>query len=66
MNTWRKIVVGVALGAYLAGFGVLTGMVIERIRFDGQRSEVIGRYQQALREWQMYRIALEKDAERPR
>ena len=66
MNTWRKIVVGVALGAYLVGFGILTGMVIERIRFDGQRSEVIGRYQQALREWQIHRIALEKDAERPR
>ena len=60
MNTWRKVVVGVGLGAYLVGFGVLSGMVVERMRFDRQRSEVIGRYEQALREWQMYRIALEK------
>jgi hypothetical protein len=60
VNTWRKIVVGVGLGAYLVGLGVLSGMMMERMRFDSQRSEVIGRYQQALREWQMYRIALEK------
>jgi hypothetical protein len=63
VNTWRKIVVGVGLGAYLIGLGVLSGMVIERIRFDQQRSDVLGRYEQALREWQGYRIALEKASE---
>jgi hypothetical protein len=66
VNTWRKIVLGITLGGYLLGLGTLVGMVIERMRFDGQRSEVLGRYEHALREWQTYRIALEKDAERPR
>jgi hypothetical protein len=66
VNTWRRIVVGVGLGAYLIGFRILSGMVIERIRFDAKRAEVLGRYQQALREWQTYRIALERDAEKPR
>jgi hypothetical protein len=63
VNTWRKIVVGVGLGAYLIGFGVLAGMVIERMRFDQQRSDVLGRYEQALREWKASRIALEKATE---
>jgi len=61
-----KTVVGILVGAYLLVVGMLAGMVIDRIRFDGQRSEVIGRYEQALRDWQTYRIALEKSAERQR
>ena len=66
MKTWNKIVVGVGLGAYLVGFGVLSGIAIERIRFDRQRSGVLDHYQQVLRDWQMQRIALEKSAEAPR
>ena len=66
MKTSNKIVVGIGLGAYLVGLGVLSGMVIERMRFDVKRAEVIGRYEQALHDWQMYRIALEKSAETPR
>lgn len=66
MKTSNKIVVGIGLGAYLVGLGVLSGMVIERMWFDAKRAEVIGHYQQALRDWQMYRIALEKSAETPR
>lgn len=61
-----KTVVGILVGAYLLGVGMLVGMVVDRIRFDGQRSEVLGRYEQALRDWQTYRIALEKSAERRR
>lgn len=60
MNTWRRAVLGVGLGVYLVGVGMLAGMAIDRMRFDRQRSEVLGRYEQALREWQTYRIALEK------
>ena len=66
MNTWRKIVLGVGLGVYLLGMGMFIGIVIERMRFDGQRSEVLARYEGALREWQTYRIAIEKDAASPR
>jgi hypothetical protein len=36
---------------------------MDRMRFDRQRSEVLGHYEQALREWQTYRMALEKHAE---
>jgi hypothetical protein len=36
------------------------------MRFDRQRSEVLGRYEQALREWQTFRIALEQGAARQR
>lgn len=61
-----KTVVGILVGAYLLVVGMLAGMVIDRIRFDGQRSEVLGRYEQALRDWQTYRITLEKSAERQR
>ena len=32
------------------------------MRFDVQRTEVLARYEQALREWKTYRIAFEKDA----
>lgn len=66
MKTSNKTVVGIGLGAYLVAFGVLSGMVIERMCFDAKRAEVIGRYEQALHDWQMYRIALEKGAETPR
>jgi hypothetical protein len=59
----RKIAIGVGLGVYLVGFGMLAGMLTERMRFDRQRSEVLGHYEQALREWQTYRMALEKNAE---
>jgi len=51
---------------YLTVLGFLTGMVVERMRFDRQRSEVLSHYEQALREWQTYRMALEKHAEAQR
>lgn len=61
-----RTVVGILVGACLFVVGMLAGVVVDRIRFDGQRSEVLGRYEQALRDWQAYRIALEKSAERQR
>jgi hypothetical protein len=62
----RKIAIGVGLGVYLVGFGMLAGMLTERMRFDRQRSEVLGHYEEALREWRTYRMALEKHAEAQR
>jgi hypothetical protein len=62
----RKIAIGVGLGVYLVGFGMLAGMLTERMRFDRQRSEVLGHYDEALREWQTYRMALEKHADAQR
>ena len=58
----RITLVGVMAGTYLLGLGVLAGVVIDRMQFDRQRSEVLHRYEQALQEWHMYRMTLEKDA----
>jgi hypothetical protein len=60
LNARGNRLIGVGLGVYLVVIGMLVGMVIDRMRFDGQRSAVLGRYEQALQEWQTYRIALEK------
>lgn len=57
----------VLVGICLLVLGMLLGVLVERIRFDRQRSEVIGRYEQALRDWQSYQISLEKGRKlRPR
>ena len=57
-----KALVAIAVGAYLLGFGMLAGMALDRMRFGVQRTAVLTRYEQALREWKTYRMALEKDA----
>jgi len=62
VNTRKKVLIGLGLGAYLLGFGVLMGVTIDRMQYDQHRSEVLGRYEQTLREWQTYRMALEKNA----
>jgi hypothetical protein len=41
---------------------MLVGTVLDRMRFDVQRTAVLTRYEQALREWKTYRMAFEKDA----
>jgi hypothetical protein len=58
----RKIVIGVGLGVYLVTLGMLAGIAIDRMRFDHQRSDVLGRYERTVKELQAYRMALEKDA----
>ena len=63
MNTTRRVVLGIVLSAYLLGLGVLAGIVLERMRFDRQRIEVLRRYDEAVREWHSVRMALEKRVE---
>jgi hypothetical protein len=62
----RKLVIGAGLGVYLVGLGMLAGVMLDRMRFDHQRSEVLARYDRAVRDWQGYQIALEKRAGAPR
>jgi hypothetical protein len=56
----RRIVVGVGLGVYLIGFGMLVGMALDRMRFDRERSEVLARYERSLTDLNAHRMALEK------
>ena len=58
----HKTLIAIAVGVYLLGFGILVGMMLDRMRFDGQRTAVLTRYEQALGEWKTYRMAFEKDA----
>ena len=41
---------------------MLVGAVLDRMRFDAQRTAVLTRYEQALREWKTYRMVFEKYA----
>jgi hypothetical protein len=56
----RRLVIGIGLGVYLVGFGVLAGMMLDRMRYDRQRAEVLARYERSLTELNAHRIALEK------
>jgi len=58
----RVTLMGVVVGTYLLGLGVLAGVVIDRMQFDRQRSEVLHRYEEALQQWHGYLMTLEKDA----
>lgn len=59
----RRVVLAVGIGVYLVGFGMLTGMMVDRMRFDRQRSEVLARYDRAVTDLHAHRMALEKVAE---
>ena len=57
---------GVVVGTYLLGLGVLAGVVIDRMQFYRQRSEVLRRYKEALQQWHASQMTLDKDAAGPR
>jgi hypothetical protein len=56
----RITLMSVLVGAYLVCFGLLTGVVIDRMLFDKHRSQVLGAYERALRDWHSYQMMLEK------
>ena len=60
MEARRKALIGIGLGLYLVGFGMLTGVAVERMRFDHKRADVLDRYDEALREWHAFRMELER------
>ena len=64
MNTGRKALCVLGLGLYLLGFGMLAGVAIERMRWDHERAEALARYDEAVREWHAFRIALERSVDR--
>ncbi len=61
----RIKMISVFVGAYLLGFGMLAGVVADRMLFDRKRSEVLGRYEQALQQWHSFRMTLEKAGAEP-
>jgi hypothetical protein len=61
----RIKMISVFVGAYLLGFGMLAGVVADRMLFDRKRSEVLGRYEQALQQWLSFRMTLEKAGAEP-
>ncbi|PYN45952.1 MAG: hypothetical protein DME00_20455 [Candidatus Rokuibacteriota bacterium] len=60
MEARRKALIGIGLGLYLVGFGMLAGVAVERMRFDHKRADVLDRYDEALREWHAFRMELER------
>jgi len=55
----RWWILGGALGLYLIGLGFVGGIAADRIRFDRQRTAVLTRYDEAVRQWHTYLMQLE-------
>lgn len=64
MNVGRNTLLGIGLGLYLIGFGMLAGVAVERMRLDHRRGDVLARYDEALREWHAFRMELERAVDR--
>lgn len=64
MNVGRNTLLGIGLGLYLIGFGMLAGVAVERMRLDHRRADVLARYDEALREWHAFRMELERAVDR--
>jgi hypothetical protein len=61
----RVTLTSVVVGAYLLGLGMLAGLVVDHMLFDRQRAMVLGRYEEALRQWHAYQIRIEKASMEP-
>jgi hypothetical protein len=61
MPSMTRLLMGI-VGAYLIGVGILAGMALDRILYDRQRSEVLQRYEETLREWRAHQMDLEKQS----
>jgi hypothetical protein len=65
MKTRRRMVVLGGLSLYLFVLGFAGGMASERIRFDRERTAVLHRYDEAVRQWHAFLMAAERRAEAP-
>lgn len=63
--TRRRTLIGLGLGLYLTGFGMLAGVTVERMRFDHKRAKTLARYDEAARQWHAFRIELERAIAHP-
>jgi hypothetical protein len=60
---WMVVLGGLSLYLLLLGFAA--GMASERIRFDRERTAVLHRYDDAVRQWHGFLMAAERRAEAP-
>jgi hypothetical protein len=63
-NAWKRPVLIAVLATYCAGLGVLSGILVERLRFDAQRRQVLAHYDRAARELRERLMAIELTATR--
>jgi hypothetical protein len=61
--TWRRILAAGGLGLYALGVAFAIGMVTEHIRFDRERTAVLARYDEAVRQWHQFLMEAEGRAE---
>jgi hypothetical protein len=54
-----RLKIALALALYLLVLGALVGVLIERWRFDQQRTYVLPHYDAAVRSWQVQQMAIE-------
>ncbi|MDO8476799.1 MAG: hypothetical protein Q7W02_11550 [Candidatus Rokubacteria bacterium] len=64
MTRGRMVVLG-GLSLYLLALGFGAGMASERIGFDRERTAVLHRYDDAVRQWHGFLMAAERRAEAP-
>jgi hypothetical protein len=62
IDLWRRVVIGSGIAVYLVGFGVLAGMLIERVRVDHVRAAVLEQRAAAAPEWPDVSIATARRA----
>ena len=60
LRAWRGRALLVGRGANVVGVGVVTGIAAERIRSDRRRAVFLRRYDEVVRRWHAYLIALER------
>ncbi|HET7875426.1 MAG TPA: hypothetical protein VFN71_07855 [Methylomirabilota bacterium] len=62
--TWRRKLAAGAVGLYLIGFGIVTGVLIDRARYDARREAVPPRDDESVQQWHAIEAAAEKEAHR--
>lgn len=60
--TGKRVRVVAGLALYLVILGFAGGIAAERIRFDRQRTAVLHRYDEAVRDWHQFLIGAEMQA----
>jgi hypothetical protein len=63
MTRWRRTILIATLTTYVVGLGAVAGIAVERMRFDAERSRILGRYTRAVETLHARLMSLEAPAE---